>query len=364
MLHSKKTQARLSILVALLFVFCMLGTALAANPVSTGNIVWKAGDQCSINASALNFRTGPGMSYKVIKSYSRGRVMSVIEKSGDWYKVTAPDGKVGFVFGRYLVAGPAVATPNAATTNVSSTTPKTEASVEPTAKPVAGELIISAAASLTDAMSDIKTLYEKQNNNVKITYNFGSSGALQQQIEQGAPADVFISAATKQMKALQDKNLIIEASSKNLLKNRLVLVGPKDSAKIKDFTNLTDAKMVALGEPESVPAGKYAQETLKKLGLWDGLKDKVVYAKDVRQVLAYVESGNVDAGMVYLTDAKISDKVKVLSIAEENTHTPIVYPAAVIKSSKNPAAAQNFLDFLSSDAAQDVFTKYGFALVK
>lgn len=358
MLHSKRGKVRLSILVALLLVFGMVGTVLAAKPVSQSNIVWKAGDQCSVNASALNFRTGPGMGYKVVKSYSRGSLLNVIQKSGDWYKVTAPDGKVGFVSGRYLVAV------QAAVPAQSGTVPKLEAAVKPAPKPVSGELIISAAASLTDAMNEIETLYEKENKNVKLTLNFGSSGALQQQIEQGAPADVFVSAAAKQMKALQDKKLIIDDTHKNLLKNRLVLVGPKGSGKVKDFSTLKEAKLIALGEPDSVPAGKYAKETLAKMGLWEGLKDKMVYAKDVRQVLAYVESGNVDAGMVYLTDAKISDKVQVLSTAEENTHTPIIYPAAVIKSSKNPAAAKNFLNYLSSDEARDVFAKYGFALVK
>ena len=361
MQHNKKAKARISILVALIFVLCIAGSAFAANPATTGNLVYKAGDQCSVNASALNFRTGPGMNYKVIKSYTRGSLMTIAEKSGDWYKVTAADGKVGYVFGRYLLVTTQAAAP---VKPLPSVTPKAEVTAEPQAKAVSGELIISAAASLTDTMNEMKGLYEKQNKNVKLTFNFGSSGALQQQIEQGAPADVFISAATKQMKALQDKKLIVDESCKNLLKNRLVLVGPKDAAKVKGFSTLKEASLIALGEPDSVPAGKYAKETLTKMGLWDAVKDKVVYAKDVRQVLAYVESGNVEAGMVYLTDAKISDKVQILSIAEENTHTPIVYPAAVVKASKNPEAAQSFVDFLSSDAAQDVFAKYGFSLVK
>jgi len=361
MRHNKKAKARISILVALIFVLCMAGSAFAANPATTGNLVYKAGEQCSVNASALNFRTGPGMNYKVIKSYTRGSLMTIAEKSGDWYKVTAADGKVGYVFGRYLLVTTQAAAP---VKPLPSVTPKAEVTAEPQAKAVSGELIISAAASLTDTMNEMKGLYEKQNQNVKLTFNFGSSGALQQQIEQGAPADVFISAATKQMKALQDKKLIVDESCKNLLKNRLVLVGPKESAKVKGFSTLKEASLISIGEPDSVPAGKYAKETLTKMGLWDALKDKVVYAKDVRQVLAYVESGNVEAGMVYLTDAKISDKVQILSIAEENTHTPIVYPAAVVKGTKNPEAAQSFVDFLSSDAAKEVFAKYGFSLVK
>lgn len=356
MRYNKKIKSRVSILVALVFVLCMAGSAFAAPATGGGALLWKAGDQCTVNASALNFRTGPGMNYKVIKSYLRGSSMSVMERSGDWYKVTAADGKIGYVAGRYLLAAPkATAQTPAAKVGTPALTPN---------KAVSGDLIISVAASLTDTMNEMKGVYEKQHPNVKLTFNFGSSGALQQQIEQGAPADVFISAATKQMKSLQDKKLIVDKSHIDLLKNRLVLVGPKDANKVKGFSSLKDASLVALGEPDSVPAGKYAVECLTKMGLWNGVKDKAVYAKDVRQVLAYVESGNVDAGMVYLTDAKISTKVQILSIADESNHTPIVYPAAVIKASKNQEAAQSFVDFLSTAAAKDLFEKYGFSLVK
>jgi molybdate transport system substrate-binding protein len=184
---------------------------------------------------------------------------------------------------------------------------------------------VSAAASLTDAMNEIGKIYQQEQNNVKVTFNFGSSGSLQQQIEQGAPADIFFSAATKQMTALQDKKLIINDSNKKLLKNKMVLVVPAGSTTIKSFDDLSKARVIALGEPDSVPAGKYGKEVLTNLKLWDQLSSKLVYAKDVRQVLAYVESGDADAGIVYQTDTVITDKVKIVAVADEKTHTPVVY---------------------------------------
>lgn len=226
-------------------------------------------------------------------------------------------------------------------------------------------LTVSAAASLKDAMEEIKTAYAKEKPNVTITYNFGSSGSLQQQIEQGANVDVFISAATKQMDALKDKGLIINETDKNFLENKIVLVVPKDSAAVTDFKDLaTDkVKKVGLGEPKSVPVGQYAEEMLTKLNLLDSIKPKVVYGKDVKEVLTWVETGNADAGIVYETDAKVSDKVKVAAKAPEGSTSPVYYPAAVIKASKNADAAKNFTDFLYSSKAKPVFEKYGFAFI-
>lgn len=223
-------------------------------------------------------------------------------------------------------------------------------------------LTVSAAASLTDAMKEIQTLYSQEKPNVTITYNFASSGSLQQQIEQGADVDVFLSAATKQMDALKDKGLILDDTCKNFLENGIVLVVPKDSTLVTDFNDLTKAevKQIAMGEPQSVPAGKYAQEALTNLKLMDAISSKVVYAKDVREVLTWVETGNADAGMVYSTDAKISDKVKVVATAPADSHTPVLYPAAVIKASKNVDAAKDFVNFIYSDKAKPVFEKYGF----
>ncbi|MBC2579731.1 molybdate ABC transporter substrate-binding protein [Clostridium sp. DJ247] len=227
-------------------------------------------------------------------------------------------------------------------------------------------LTISAAASLKDSMEDIKKLYSQEKPNVTITYNFGASGTLQQQIEQGAPADVFISAATKQMDALKKKGLLIDDTNKNLLENNVVLIAPKDSSTIKDFNDLAtdNVKKIALGEPKSVPVGQYAQDVLTSLKIADKVQPKAVLGKDVKEVLTWVETGNVDAGIVYETDAKVSNKVNIVATAPENSHKPVVYPVAVLKDSKNVEAAKEFTKFLSEDKAKAVFEKYGFKAAK
>ncbi|NET58104.1 MAG: molybdate ABC transporter substrate-binding protein [Symploca sp. SIO2E6] len=224
-------------------------------------------------------------------------------------------------------------------------------------------LTVSVAASLQDAMKGIEPIYREQKPTVKITYNFGSSGSLQQQIEQGAPVDIFISAAPKQMNALQAKNLLLEGTRRDLWHNQVVLVVPQGAKGIADFQELTDdqVKKIAIGAPDSVPAGQYGKEVLTALNLYGFLSSKLVFAKDVRQVLTYVETGNVDAGIVYSTDAKISDKVQVVATAAAETHSPIIYPVAVLQESKNPDAAQDFIQFLSSDAATTVLQNYGFS---
>ncbi|MEA5581063.1 molybdate ABC transporter substrate-binding protein [Nodularia harveyana UHCC-0300] len=224
------------------------------------------------------------------------------------------------------------------------------------------ELIISVAASMQDAMKAIEPLYRDKYPNSKITYNFGSSGSLQQQIEQGAPVDVFISAAEKQIEALDQKNLLVPSTRKNLLGNEVVLIASQTATGISNFQDLTNNQVqrFSIGEPESVPAGQYAQEVLTALNLYDVIKPKIVFAKDVRQVLSYVETGNVDAGIVYATDAQSSNQVKVVATAPKDSHKPIIYPIAVIQRSQNQEAAQEFVQFLSSDTAKQVFEKYGF----
>lgn len=231
-------------------------------------------------------------------------------------------------------------------------------------KPVS--LTISAAASLKDAMEEIKQQYGKEKPNVTITYNFGSSGSLQQQIEQGAPVDIFMPAAAKQMNVLKEKNLIIEETNKNLLENKVVLIAPKDSSLLKEFTDLADdrVKKIALGEPKSVPVGQYSEEILISMKIKEKVQPKAVFARDVREVLTWVETGNADAGIVYETDAKVSDKVKVVASAPENSHKPVVYPVAVIKSSQNIDAAKEFLQFISGDKGKAVFEKFGFHMTK
>jgi len=237
---------------------------------------------------------------------------------------------------------------------------------EPAASPV--EMTVSAAASLTDVMEEIKGLYEEKSGNT-LMMNYASSGALQQQIEQGAPADVFISAAQRQMDMLQEKELIDEESRIDLLENAVVLIVPGDGENkdISDFDSLlTDSvNRLAIGEPESVPAGRYAKEILVSLELWDALeaKEKLILGKDVRQVLTYVETGNVDAGIVYMTDALSSDQVKVVASAPVGSHTPVTYPAAIIKDCAQREAAEDFLAFLQSEEAAAVFDKHGFTFI-
>jgi molybdate transport system substrate-binding protein len=227
------------------------------------------------------------------------------------------------------------------------------------------ELTVSAAISLKDALDTIKQAYASQAPGVSISMNYGASGTLQLQIEQGAPVDVYISAAPKQMDALESKGLLLEGTRKDLLRNEIVLIVPQGSTLgIKTFQDLlkADVKRVALGEPVTVPAGKYAQETLIHLGIYDQVNAKAVLAKDVRQVLTYVETGDVDAGVVYRTDALSSNKVKIVAEAPADSHEPVIYPVAIINTTKALAAAKAFEDFLAGQRARAIFEKYGFSL--
>ncbi|ODA39270.1 molybdate ABC transporter substrate-binding protein [Desulfosporosinus sp. BG] len=231
---------------------------------------------------------------------------------------------------------------------------------ETQAKPT--EIMISAAASLKDSLTEIQKDYTQKKPEVKLTINFGASGTLQQQIEQGAPVDLFISAGKSQVDALEKKNLLVKDSRVDLLGNDLVLVTGKDNSKVTSIEDLTKAgvEKISIGTPESVPAGKYAQEALNNLKLWDSIQPKLVMAKDVTSVLNYVETGNADAGFVYQSDAQGSTKVKVVTIVPDSTHKPIVYPAAIISATKNKQVTVDFLKYLQSSDAQQVFTKYGF----
>jgi molybdate transport system substrate-binding protein len=226
-------------------------------------------------------------------------------------------------------------------------------------------LTISAAASLKDAAEELKGLYAKEHQDVNITYNFGASGTLQKQIEEGAPADLFISAGKKQMDALDEKGFIVKESRKDLLGNELVLVAKKDS-QIAGFEDLSkpEVEKISIGTPESVPAGQYAKESLTSMQLWDKLQPKLVLAKDVRQVLTYVETGNVAAGMVYSSDAVMGEDIKVVTAAPAESHKPIVYPMAILKDTKNQKAVEDFAAFLSGEEAATVFEKYGFIAIK
>lgn len=227
------------------------------------------------------------------------------------------------------------------------------------------DLTISAAASMTDALEEIKAAYEKAHPNVELNFNFGGSGALQKQIEQGAPADLFLSAAAKNMKPLVNQGLMAEGKEKTLLKNELVAVVPADSANpagsIGDLGK-AEVKRVAVGIPESVPAGNYAKEALTNSKLWEPLQPKLVQAKDVRQVLQYVETGNADAGFVYKTDALSSSKVKIAFTVDSSSYSPVEYPVGIVKATKHAKEAEEFYEYLQSQASLDVFIKYGFSV--
>jgi molybdate transport system substrate-binding protein len=229
------------------------------------------------------------------------------------------------------------------------------------------EIDVAAAASLKDVLTEIQTTYRQKNPNVKIFLNLASSGALQTQIEQGAPADLFISAAQKQMNELEQKALIKKGTRRDLLQNQLVLVVPKDSKlAVKGFADLTDdaVRKIGIGAPESVPAGQYAQEVFNNLKSTEKIQEKLIFGTNVRAVLTYVETGNVDAGIVYRTDAAISDQVKIVAPAPKGSHEPIIYPAAVLTNAKQPQAAAKFLKYLASAPVEKVFGKYGFLIAR
>lgn len=227
------------------------------------------------------------------------------------------------------------------------------------------EILISAAASLTNCVKELADMYTAQNPHVTITANFGSSGALQQQIEQGAPADIFFSAGIKQMNALKEKGLMADATVKNILENKVVLITPKGAPAVDSFEALAGAavKKIAVGEPKSVPVGQYTEQIFKSLSLSGSLASKLIFAKDVREVLSWVETGNVDAGVVYETDAKISSNVVICAAAPSGSHKKVIYPAGVVKDSKKQMEAQKFVDFFFSDAAKAVFARYGFTVI-
>jgi molybdate transport system substrate-binding protein len=233
------------------------------------------------------------------------------------------------------------------------------------ARPDSSTLTVSVAASLQDAMGRLGPAFEQAHPGTRVRFDFGGSGTLEQQIEHGAPADVFFSAASKQMNELAAKGLILNDTRRDLLRNQVVLIaGPADSG-LHSFADLAQpaAKLIALGDPGSVPAGEYGRQVLQSLGLWHAVQGKLVLAKDVRQVLTYVETGNADAGIVYATDARLSGKVRVVATAPESSHAPVVYPIAVVKDSRNIALARAFVQFLEGERAGQVFASLGFTAV-
>src|SRR6476660_7131502 len=223
------------------------------------------------------------------------------------------------------------------------------------------ELNVSAASSLTDALKELAANYEKEAGD-RIVFNFGASSLLARQIKEHAPADVFLSADEAQMDALQKDGLIAPETRRDLLSNTLVIIAPTQSSlTIDSLVDLaTKAQKLAVADPRAVPAGIYTKQYLSKLGLWDKLEPKIVPTENVRTALAAVESGNVDVGFVYKTDAKISKKVKVIFSVPIEKGPAIRYPVAIVKESKNRVGAENFLRYLQSDNARKLFERYGF----
>ena len=227
----------------------------------------------------------------------------------------------------------------------------------------AAELIVSAAASLTNAFRDVGKLFEEGNSGQKVVFNFASSDVLLSQIAKGAPVDVFATADTESMDRAEKQNLLAPGTRRILLRNKLVLIAPSGSTTaLSGLTSLQDpaVRRIAIGNPATVPVGRYSREAMEKAGAWSRLEPKFIMAQNVRQALDYVARGEVDAGLVYATDAAImAGKVRVA--AEVPTPTSIVYPVALINDTRNRALAEAFVKDLRSEAAQGIFTRYGFS---
>ena len=228
------------------------------------------------------------------------------------------------------------------------------------------EVNLAAAASLKNVFDEkLIPMFEKKYNGVKVTPTYASSGDLQTQIENGLKADVFMSAANKQMNALADKGIVDNSTNLQFLENKVVLIVPKDSnANISSFDDLKNVKgNIAIGDPKSVPAGQYAQEVMNNTGVWDSVQSKLSLGTDVTAVLNQVAQGSADCGIVYATDAKSNDNVKVVCEAPEGSlKTPVIYPVAALKNSTDSDATKAFMDFLQTKEAKDVFVEYGFTI--
>jgi len=230
------------------------------------------------------------------------------------------------------------------------------------------KITVSAAMSLKNAFEEIGKFYEDRHKGTKIVFNFGSSGTLRRQIEGGAPVDVFASASQKDMDIIEQKGMIMKDTRLDIATNTVVLIVPAESKKeIKSFEDLVskNIKRITIGNPKTVPIGQYAHEVLKHYRIAENIKDRLIFAENVRQALDYVARGEVDAGIVYLTDAMVRTKaVKIAATAPETSHKPVVYPMAVMKGSKNEKSAKLFIDLVVSDKGKKILEKYGFKAVR
>jgi molybdate transport system substrate-binding protein len=230
------------------------------------------------------------------------------------------------------------------------------------------EILVSAAISLKNAFEEIGKIFEEKHLQTKIRFNFGASGDLARQIEVGAPVDVFASAAQKDMDDIDYKGLVTPRTRMNFAGNSVVLVkSGMSKIRMESFEDLqkTEVRKIVIGNPKSVPAGRYAEEVLKYLNLWEVVKEKLVFAEHVRQALDYIARNEVDAGMVYSTDAMIRPKeVRIVMKAPDKSHQPIVYPIAIVKGSRNQSLAKEFTALVLSAQGKNVLNKYGFETVK
>lgn len=226
-----------------------------------------------------------------------------------------------------------------------------------------GELVVSAAASLSDVLAEAGAEFQRRHPGLTVRHNFAASGALEQQIRHGAPVDLFVSAARRQVEALTADSLLVPGTRRVVAGNELVLVAPAaDPPRVRAFADLAGGgvRRVALGVPESVPAGAYAREALRSLGLWEAVEPRAVLAASVRQALAYVQRGEVDAALVYRTDARAAAGLRLVAAAPPGSHAPIEYPAAVVAGSGNAAAARAYLDYLAGPEGARLFRRHGF----
>lgn len=228
----------------------------------------------------------------------------------------------------------------------------------------AQEVLLSVAISMKDAAQEIGRRFAETRPGLRLRYNVGSSGELQKQIEAGAPVDLFISAARRQMDELEKKGFILPETRRAFARNVLTVIKPADLgldlSKSSDLLNPRVGK-IAIGNPKTVPVGQYAEESLRSLGLWDGIQSRLVFAENVRQVLEYVARGEVDAGFVYVTDvAGRRDRVKEAFRPPEDTYRPIIYPVAVVAASKQVELGRAFIELLVGREGRAILTRFGF----
>ena len=230
------------------------------------------------------------------------------------------------------------------------------------------EITVSAAISLKDAFVEIGKISKERHSGVKLVFNFAASGDLARQIEAGAPVDLFASAAQKDMDDLGRKGLLVANSRTNFASNKVALVkSARSRIPLNSFQDLqkNEIKRMVIGNPKTVPAGRYAEEVLRYFSLWDVIKEKLIFAEHVRQGLDYVARNEVDAAIVYSTDAFVRDKqVEIVAVAPDGSHQPIIYPIALVKGTKNENLAKSFISLILFEEGKKVLQKFGFGILK